>query len=172
MTAKSHDEILGIEYDWLASDGDGHVAIFTTAGGSYAPEEFLRGTDEHDHAIEVALTRPPSTTAVFAPKLKPGIKNTWLELAERGFFGFDGDPNGGPYGKVAAPMRPVHVENLPPEIAAVVRRLVFPRLKFAALDRVTSDALGAEAHALGSSPFEATGPRAGVGSAPPDHCRH
>lgn len=142
MTAKSRDEILGLEYDWLASDRVGHVAIFTTAGGSYAPDEFLRDTDEHDRAIEVALGIPPSTAALFAPKLKPGLKNTWADLAERGFFGFDGDPNGGPYGKVAAPRRPVRIDELPPETAAVVRRLVFPNLNFATLDRVSAEALG------------------------------
>lgn len=142
MTAKSQDEILGVEYDWLASDAVGHVAIFTTAGGSYAPEEFPRDTDEHDRAIRLALALPPSTAAVFAPKLKQGLKNTWLEMAERGFFGFDGDPNGGPYGKVAAPLRPVHVDELPREVGAAVRRLGFPQLKFAAQDRVTSVALG------------------------------
>ncbi len=83
MTAKSQDEILGLEYDWLASDGDGHVAIFTTAGGSYAPEEFLRDTDEHDHAIEVALSLPQSTTALFAPKLKPGGSRRRLPYGRR-----------------------------------------------------------------------------------------
>lgn len=142
MKAKTRDEILGLEYDWLASDGDGHVAIFTTAGGSYAPEEFLRDTEEHDRAIEVALAIPPLTEAVLAPRLKPGLRNTWLDLARRGFFGFDGDPNGGPYAKVAVPRHPVHVDDLPTETATVVRRLVFPHLNFATLERATSELLG------------------------------
>lgn len=142
MTTKSRGEILGIEYDWLASDGHGHVAVFTTAGGSYAPEEFLRNTEEHDQAIEVTLALPPSTTALFAPKIKENLKNTWLELAARGFFGFDGDPNGGPYRKVSAPQQPAHVDDLPLEPAAVVRRLLFSHLNFATLDWVTSAALG------------------------------
>jgi hypothetical protein len=145
MTAKSQDEILGFEYDWLASDGDGHVAIFATAGGSFAPEEFLNDTDEHSRAIEVALALPPSTVAAFAPTLKPGLKNTWLEMAKRGFFGFDGEFNGGlggPYTKVASPERAAHVDDLPPEIAAVVQRLTLPHLKFRSLDGVTEEALG------------------------------
>lgn len=142
MTAKSQEDILGFEHDWLGSDADGHVAIFTTAGGSYAPEEFLRDTDAHDRAIEVALSLPPATTALFAPNLKPGLKNTWLDMAERGFFGFDGDPNGGPYDKVAAPQRPVHVDDLPAEAAAVARRLVLPHIKFATVDRISEGALG------------------------------
>lgn len=142
MNAKPQFDILGIEYDWLASDGEGHVAIFTTAGGSYAHEEFLSDTDEHARAIEAALAIPSSTPAVFAPKLKPDLKNIWLEFAERGFFGFDGDPNGGPYRKVAAPYRPAFVEELPPETAAVVRRLALPHLNFATLSRITPQALG------------------------------
>lgn len=142
MTAKTQDEILGFEYDWLACDGDGHVAIFTTAGGSPAPEEFLRDTDAHQRAIEATLALRPLTVAVFAPMLNPGLDNTWLELAERGLFGFDGDPNGGPYAKVAAPLRPVHVDDLPPEAVAVARRLVFPQLIFSAVDRVAPEELG------------------------------
>jgi hypothetical protein len=142
MTAKSQIEILGFEYDWLAADGEGHVAIFTTAGGSYAPEEFLRDTDEHRRAIGAALAMPSSTVAVFAPELPPGYKNTWLDMAERGFYGFDGDPCGDPYRKVAAPRRPVRVEELRPDIATVVRRLVLPNLSFAKLDRVSSEEIG------------------------------
>ncbi len=30
MSAKMADEMLGVEYDWLALDADGHVALFTT----------------------------------------------------------------------------------------------------------------------------------------------
>lgn len=60
MRAKSAAEILGLEFDWLASDADGHVALFSTAGGGYTPEAFLQDTDAHDRAA------PASTTALFA----------------------------------------------------------------------------------------------------------
>jgi hypothetical protein len=36
MTSKAPEEILGLEFDWLASDADGHVALFSTAGGHLA----------------------------------------------------------------------------------------------------------------------------------------
>src|SRR5262245_52257163 len=52
VSAKSADEILGLEFDWLASDADGHVALFSTAGGGFAPDEFLSDTDAHDRAID------------------------------------------------------------------------------------------------------------------------
>lgn len=37
MTAKSADDILGLEFDWIASDADGHVARFSPAGGGMPP---------------------------------------------------------------------------------------------------------------------------------------
>jgi hypothetical protein len=37
MSAKSAIDIQGFEYDWLAVDLDGHVAVFTTAGDGFAP---------------------------------------------------------------------------------------------------------------------------------------
>jgi hypothetical protein len=134
--------IIGIEYDWLASDRVGHVAIFTTAGGSYGPGEFLRDTDQHDRAIDEVLATPPSTVALFAPGLQENLNTIWRDLAERGLFGFDGDPNGGPYEKVAAPAQPVRVDELPSGAASVVRELVFPNLDFSTLVRVTEEALG------------------------------
>lgn len=100
---KSAEEILGLEFDWLASDADGFVALFSTAGGGYAPDEFLRDTDAYDAAIDVVLGSPASTVARFAPELPPGLKNTWRMVAERGLFAFDSDPHGGPYRMVAAP---------------------------------------------------------------------
>lgn len=63
---KSAEEILGLEYDWLASDAKGFVALFTTAGGGYAPTEFLKDTDAHDRAIDIILDLP-ATTHQFCP---------------------------------------------------------------------------------------------------------
>lgn len=53
---KSAEEIQGLELDWLRSDADGHVALFSTAGAGFAPAEFLRDTDAHDEAIDAVLT--------------------------------------------------------------------------------------------------------------------
>ena len=67
MGAKSADEIQGFEFDWLATDVDGHVALFSTAGGGFAPEAFLLDTDAHNAAIKALLASPPRTKARFAP---------------------------------------------------------------------------------------------------------
>ncbi|MFI1996688.1 hypothetical protein [Actinoplanes sp. NPDC020271] len=141
MGAKSADDILGTEYDWLAADGDGHVALFSTAGGGYAPEAFLEDTDAHAAAIEVILAHPTTTAARFAPALAAACENTWRQVAERGLFAFDADIDGGPYQLVAAPQVGINVADLPETAFDVVRRLTFPRLKFVTLRTLSMQAL-------------------------------
>lgn len=141
MAAKSADEILGREFDWLGSDAEGHVALFSTAGGGYAPQEFLRDTDAHDAAIEAILALPVSTTARFAPALPSGKKNTWRMMAERGLFAFDSDANGGPYRLVAAPQAPVRVAELPAIAAEALGGLNFSSVRFARLPTISKDLL-------------------------------
>lgn len=48
MAQETQDSIQGFEYDWLACDQDGFVGFFSTAGGGYAPDEFLQDVDAHD----------------------------------------------------------------------------------------------------------------------------
>ena len=117
--AKSSIEIRGLEYDWLGTDSDGCVALFSTAGAGYAPVAFLRDTDAHAVAIEAVLALPSSAEARFSPCLPPGLTNTWRLVAERGLYAYDCDPNGGPYRLVAAPMAPTKSHALPFVVASV-----------------------------------------------------
>ncbi|MBI2896562.1 MAG: hypothetical protein HYY06_23590 [Deltaproteobacteria bacterium] len=122
-TPKSAEDIQRLEFDWLGSDEAGYVALFSTAGAGYAPAEFLRDTSAHDRAIDAVLALPASTAAKFAPALAPGLQNTWRLVAERGFYAFDCDPNGGPYRLVAAPVVPIRVDALPAAVADVVSKI-------------------------------------------------
>lgn len=137
MHAKSAQDIEGFEYDWLGSDADGHVALFCTAGGGYAPDVYLMNTDIHDAAIEAILAEPAKTIARFAPS----YENMWRLLAERGVFVFDSDPFGGPYKLIAAPEVVALVDELPKVAADVVRRLVFPHLNFTQLREISTELL-------------------------------
>jgi len=137
---KSADDIKGLEYDWLGSDEDGHVALFSTAGAGYAPAEFLRDTDAHAAAIEAILALPASTTARFAPTVGPGCVNDWKLMAERGLYAFDSTPNGGPYRLVAAPAAPIRIDSLPAAAADVVLRLRLG-LRFELATVITADHL-------------------------------
>lgn len=122
-TSKTAAEILGTEYDWLGCDSNGHFALFSTAGAGYAPAEFLRDTEAHDMAIQEVLTLPPTTAARFFPAVAPGLVNTWRLVAERGLYAYDGDPSGGPYHLVAAPVVAAKADALPPEVVSVATRV-------------------------------------------------
>jgi hypothetical protein len=140
-TAKNPTDICGLEYDWLATDADGHVAFFSTAGGGYAPDEFLSDTDLHDAAIEAILALPALTDARFAPSLPPGHQNTWKLMAERGVFAFDSDPHGGPYRLVSAPQQPARASDLPEAVVRAATRFVLAHLRFAHTSELPAAAL-------------------------------
>lgn len=56
---KGASDIRGYEHDWPARDADDHVALFSTAGGGYAPDEFLRDTEAlHRQRIRAAPIKP------------------------------------------------------------------------------------------------------------------
>jgi hypothetical protein len=140
------DPLRGLDYDWLARDGDDHVALFSTAGGGYTPEDFVQNTDAHIAAIDAILALPPSTSARFAPELGTGCTNTWRLVAERGLFAFDSDFRGadfpgGPYCLVAAPERPIAAAELPPPVVEVLTDMHYPRLQFATLTTISADLL-------------------------------
>ncbi|MFO0553354.1 MAG: hypothetical protein U0271_33530 [Polyangiaceae bacterium] len=124
-TAKSASDVHGFEYDWLARDVRGHVALFTTAGGGYAPDGFLTDTEAHAHAIELLLELPVFTDARFFPAVPSKRVNTWKLVAERGLYAYDSDPNGGPYKMVAAPVQPITVAGLHATIVQAINRVRF-----------------------------------------------
>lgn len=141
MSAASDNAISGSEFDWLACDGEGHVGFFSTAGGGYAPDEFLRYIDSFDAAIEAILTVAPRTRAICALQLRPELVNTWQAMAERGVFAFDSDLFGGPYKLIASPTAPIRVDELPDQAADVVRRITYPHVRFSALAEASAELL-------------------------------
>lgn len=134
-------DIRGFEYDWLACDANGQVGFFSTAGGGYAPDELLEDTDSYDQAIDAILAAPATTRARFSPPVAPGHANTWQQMAERGLYAYDSDPQGGPYRLVAAPVVAVSALSLPAPAIHVVRRVSFQDLQFVELTRVISKRL-------------------------------
>jgi hypothetical protein len=141
MGSKTALDIEGFEYDWLGTDGDDHVALFSTAGAGYAPPGFLRDTDAHHAAIKAILALPTTTTPRIAPTYGPNVVNTWRLVAERGLYAYDCSPNGGPYRLLAAPVAPVRSSALPASIAEVVNSVTYPAIRFATLDTITDELL-------------------------------
>ncbi len=138
---KTAEEISGLEYDWLGMDSDGHVALFSTAGGGYPPNGFLQDTEVHYAAISVLLSLPETTKAVFSPELPPHCVNAWRLAAQRGLFAFDSDLDGGPYRRVAAPELPSACEQLPAIVQAAVKSVQLQGLRFSELSEISGSRL-------------------------------
>jgi len=126
----------GLEYDWLAVDAEGFVALFSTAGAGFVPDELLRDPEGFDAAIKALLGMPARTTAKCGRDLPPGRVNTWRLVAERGLFAFDSDPLGGPYRLIAKPHVAVRARDLPPEISSVVGRIALTTVSFKVANEV------------------------------------
>jgi len=150
MGKKTAEEVRGFEYDWLAIDSGGYLGFFSSAGGGYVPVEVLRDTDAQDRAIANVLEAAEASIALFGPTLAPGLKNVWLQMAERGVFAFDSDPNGGPYRLVAKPETPIAAERLlrdPSLFACAVR---YKTLLFADMGEIAEEFLVHEDGGTGS----------------------
>ncbi|MCE9580722.1 MAG: hypothetical protein K8W52_46810 [Deltaproteobacteria bacterium] len=131
------EDIRGTEHDWLAVDRDGHVALFSTAGGSAAPPAYLRDIEGYEVAIAAILALPGPTGVAAQP---PGSwDNTWREVADRGLFAYDGEFNRGAYRLLERPALAVAMAARPPAIAAVCARVRFAHLTFAATVAITDE---------------------------------
>jgi hypothetical protein len=157
METKAPIDVSGFEFDWLASDADGSVALFSTAGGGFAPMPFLQNPDAHQVAIDELLAGPASTTARFAPEFPAARQNTWRLVAERGLYAFDSDVHGGAYRLLAAPSVPARAADLPGTARAVVGSIRLQHLRFSELTSVPPELLeswGARGRATPSDPHK------------------
>jgi hypothetical protein len=130
----------GVEYDWLAVDAEGFVALFSTAGAGFAPDELLRDPEAFDAAIDAILEMPARSAAECDRDLPTGYANTWKLVAERGLFAFDSHPSGGgPYRVIARPHVPIRATDLPPLASSVAGRIVLPAVSFKTATEVNDE---------------------------------
>lgn len=93
-------DLRGVEFDWFASDSEGNLALFATAGEGFFPEAVSSNHVQHA-AISEAL-----------PTSHLGTPNIWQDYAALGLFVFDWALPGGPYKKVASPKKVANHEFL------------------------------------------------------------
>ena len=140
---KTLDDINGFEYDLLGCDRLGQVALLSTAGIGIAPDVFLLDTDKYDQVIENIFKLPVSTSVTRSPKIGAGLVNTWLLAAERGLYGYDASAPDGIYSRVSIPEVAILVNQLPSEIAKVVRQFQFNATTFNSAENLhKSDLVG------------------------------
>lgn len=84
-------ELIGMEFDWFATDSYGNLALFATAGEGFVPEPVAE-----NHAVHASLSDS-------LPAPRTGTSDVWKDYAELGLYVFDWDLPGGPYKLQASP---------------------------------------------------------------------
>ncbi|MDK2594018.1 hypothetical protein [Pseudoalteromonas obscura] len=122
------EELEGREFDWFASDSEGNIALFATAGEGTIPNLVIKNYADHD-AVAVQLESP-----------NWGSSEVWSDFAKLGFFVFDWDLHGGPYKRAQNP-----TSNMNKQLRNTIMALgSIPSLpvKFAEIDEIASGMLG------------------------------
>lgn len=122
---------LGTEWDWLACDSSGRVALLSTGGGGPVPKSILSMADQVKSAVDAARELPQVGEASQLRR-ESGDWSDWVTAATQGLYAYDWGPwtGDGPYTLVTEPSKPVAVEELPPPVADAARLHRFP-LRFA-----------------------------------------
>jgi hypothetical protein len=125
---------IGLDYDWLASDADGHIARFTTAGLGPIPTAVIAvGHTE-------SLTRALPFIGDYEMRVTLPDPTDFINIARRGFFGYDWRDAARTarltksYEIVSLPLRPVRFEELPPELQQLAGLVRFESLRFMTSD--------------------------------------
>lgn len=116
----------GMEFDWPAIDRDGRVAVFSSGGYGPVPSEFIRVDRAVDAALDLVRGLPGLGRSRRTPASGPGDNSSWFELGARGFYVYDWPTHHGPYQLICTPSRPLHVSDLPTEVADLARLASFP----------------------------------------------
>jgi hypothetical protein len=127
----------GIDCVWLASDREGHLGAFITAGVGPIPAEALKSDYVPVEDIEGLVCDMPNVSGA---RLLVSVKrpDDFVDLAERGVFVYDwidihrtAREAVCAYEPVAVPVKPIKVDLLPADLAAVARALKFVDVAFA-----------------------------------------
>ena len=127
----------GIDCVWLASDREGHLGAFITAGLGPIPAEALDSVYMPIEDIEVQLCQlqPVSQAQLLVSVKRP---DDFIDLAERGIYVYDWtDINRTAsealrvYEPVAVPTQPITASSLPANLAALATALRLVDVVFA-----------------------------------------
>ncbi|TIT74425.1 MAG: hypothetical protein E5W56_02145 [Mesorhizobium sp.] len=125
------DYPFGIDYAWIASDRDGRLGAFITAGSAPIPVEVFATDFSEATSIEAPIDEVP---IVSKANLLVPVKDasSYIALAERGFYVFDwtdihrvARAEIHAYELVAKPERPAGLSSLPPDLASIAAGIQF-----------------------------------------------
>ena len=134
------------DLDWFAVDGEGAVGHFTTAGAVPLPRCAARSKENLERLVTHFLAREACTAAVIDPDAlanagmldSDAASRDWffgdfLAMARRGLYSYNvfmRTPPAAGYYRVAVPSVPLHVDQLPAEIRALLGEVRFETLSF------------------------------------------
>lgn len=123
----TRSDLWGREWDFLAVDELGQLAVLSTAGYGPIPAAVLADRESVERAIDEVARLPVTTTAVPADPNRTGNYSDWYDLSSRGFYTFDWLVWHGPYELIATPAEPLQIEYLPNALRAAARLLRVPQ---------------------------------------------
>ncbi|WUJ68530.1 hypothetical protein OG809_25890 [Kribbella soli] len=123
----TRSELWGREWDFLAVDQCGQVAVLSTAGYGPIPPAVLAARETVERAIDDLMRQPVITSAVPTDPDRSGNYSDWYAVSARGFYAFDWHVWHGPYEPIATPADPLHVEHLPDVLRSACGLLRIPQ---------------------------------------------
>ena len=117
----------GLDFSWMAVDRDGHLAWLVTFGSAVVPPWVERDADALDD-IEASLLALPERGGVDVND--SSLVGGWVNAAKRGIFGYDWRVYTGPYDRVARPLNPLLVGDLPQSLIKIAERTQFDHVCF------------------------------------------
>lgn len=123
----------GVNFEWLAVDATGQLAVFTGGYGPVPPNLVVREL-EVDSSMSVLMDQPvvgPARDVVAIP----GDMSSWLAWSARGFHAYTWYDRRGPYVRVCTPSMPLHLRELPLRLQSLACMVAFP-MSFAATQQL------------------------------------
>src|SRR5579864_3977466 len=133
MTGRPYPQ--GLDCVWLATDSDGHVGAFVSAGVGPIPERVLSYEHGVIEDIEKRLMLLP-TISIAQPLIANDVPS-FVALAERGLFVYDWSDvhrtdkeATRTYEPVAVPVNPMAAADLPEQLRGFARCAIFDHCRF------------------------------------------
>jgi hypothetical protein len=130
----------GIEFDWLATDTLGSVALLSSAGYGVVPPVVIQHVDQVDDAVDIIGQLPATGAATDVITPTGGDYSDWHQAAARGLYAYDWHQSHGPYQRLASPTKPISIDELPPSVKAAAQ-LIKISVPFSTADSITIDLL-------------------------------
>lgn len=113
----SRDDLYGVDWDFLALDRDGQIALISSTGYGQIPPRVLDQAALVEDAVERSSALPVIGEPINRVPDRTGDYSSWFERSVRGFYTYDWSVYHGPYRALSAPTVALEVSAADPMIA-------------------------------------------------------